>query len=80
MWYEAFSISIWDTKHIHFESFNPACESYKTNLCFLSPGTGSDNDDNSLGETLSIDQALLDKMIDLMVIMVDRSSGADLQM
>lgn len=45
--------------------------------------TGSDNDDNSSDETLSIDKARpasLDKMIALVATLVERSRGADLRL
>lgn len=50
---------------------------------FIQIDVGSDNDDNSSDETLSIDKtrpASLDKMIALVATLVERSRGPDLRL
>lgn len=55
----------------------------KITFFFMQIDVGSDNDDNSSDETLSIDKtrpASLDKMIALVATLVERSRGPDLRL
>lgn len=70
---------------ISFGSFFAHKMFFQNNFFFIATqiDVGSDNDDNSSDETLSIDKtrpASLDKMIALVATLVERSRGPDLRL